>query len=153
MKILFVCPGKTDAAWLKEGIVEYQSRLKHYFPFEYFEVPIKKGLQKEEALKAETSEVIKVLKSNDFIVLLDNKGAPFSSESFADFINKKATENVSRLVFIIGGAYGFSNEVHEKANHKLSLSKMTFTHQMVRVIFLEQLYRAMTIIKGEKYHH
>ena len=116
---------------------------------------IKNGgkLSKKELKEKEGNLILKSLKNSDYIILLDDKGVTLSSIEFSEFLNKKMVSSANELVFIIGGAFGFSESVYKRANTKLSLSKMTFSHQMVRLIFKEQLYRAFTILKGEKYHH
>jgi 23S rRNA (pseudouridine1915-N3)-methyltransferase len=155
MKIKLICIGKTANNYLKDGINEYIKRLQHYCNFETIEIPdVKKKNLTEEQLKIEEGKLIlnKVSK-NEYLILLDERGKLYNSKEFSENINKKGINGISAITFVIGGAYGFSEEVYKNANEKLALSKMTFTHQMVRLVFLEQLYRAFTIIKGEKYHH
>lgn len=156
MKITLLVIGKTDAGYFIDAVNEYQSRLEHYIPFEIQVIPdIKnvKSLTAEQQKDKEGELIIKNLQAGDYTVLLDEKGKEHTSVQFANYIEKK-THNVSkRLVFIIGGPYGFSQTVYDKANEKLTLSRMTFSHQMVRLIFVEQLYRAMTILNNEPYHH
>jgi len=133
----------------------FTKRLKHYCKFEIvqLELPTKLKSSDSETIKKNEGELLlKKITPTDFIILLDEKGKEYSSVEFANFISKKSVHE-SSLTFVIGGAYGFSNEVYERANAKLSLSKMTFSHQLIRLIFAEQLYRAFTIIKGEPYHH
>ena len=139
-----------------EGEEEYFGRLKHYCHMERIELPdIKnqKNLSCEELKKAEGEKIMAQLGKNDTVYLLDDKGKQYTSPQLADFLQKEMNHNPGALVFVIGGAFGFSKELYALANGKISLSLMTFSHQMVRMIFLEQLYRAFTIIKGEKYHH
>ena len=155
MKVKFLVVGKTAFDYLKVGEEIYKDRLKHYCSFERIEVQdVKnpKNLSKDEIKRKEASSILTKLAANDFLVLLDENGNQFSSLEFAKWIEKR---NLSpqNIVFLIGGAYGFDKSIHERMNLKLALSRMTFSHQMVRLIFLEQLYRAFTIIKGEPYHH
>jgi 23S rRNA (pseudouridine1915-N3)-methyltransferase len=155
MKVKFLIIGKTAFDYLKVGEEVYQDRLKHYCSFERIEVQdVKnpKNLSKEEIKRKEASSILAKLSPNDFLVLLDENGKVFSSNEFAIWIAKRQSLP-QNIVFLIGGAYGFDGSLYERMNMKLALSKMTFSHQMVRVIFLEQLYRAFTIIKGEPYHH
>jgi 23S rRNA (pseudouridine1915-N3)-methyltransferase len=156
MKITLLLTGKTEADWLKEGINLYLSRLKHYIAFNLVELPGLKGaknLSEEQQKLAEAEMILKQVGNSDHVVLLDENGAGFSSLAFSKFLEKKMTGNTQRLIFIVGGPYGFHQQLYNRANEKLALSPMTFSHQMVRVLFMEQLYRAFTIIKGEKYHH
>ena len=155
MKIKLLVVGKTALDYLKVGEDIYQDRLKHYCSFERIEVQdIKnpKNFSKEEIKRKEAISILSKLSPNDFLVLLDENGKEFSSVELAHWIEKRNLL-AQNIVFIIGGAYGFDVSLYERMNMKLALSKMTFSHQMVRVIFLEQLYRAFTIIKGEPYHH
>lgn len=156
MKVKLVLIGKTDSNYLKDGINEYGKRLKHYLPLEIVVIPDLKNTKKlsEDQQKQKEGELISSqIKDGDFTVILDEKGKEFSSVEFSKFIEKQMISGLRNLVFVVGGPYGFSDEIHKRANIKISLSRMTFSHQMVRMIFLEQLYRAMTIIKGEPYHH
>ena len=156
MNIRLIVVGKTNANYLKTGESNYEDRLKHYCKFEELIIPpIKNGgklLNKDLKIR-EGQLVLKNIDSIDHIILLDENGEFFSSVDFSNLLNKKLQSSAKRLVFVIGGAFGFSEEVYKRANSKLSLSKMTFSHQMIRLIFKEQLYRAFTILKGEKYHH
>lgn len=156
MKIKLICVGKTDKKHLIEGEKEYLNRLKHYNKVEKTEIPeIKnaKNLSQDHIKKLEGELIINHIKPGDQVVLLDENGVAFSSIQFANFIQKKFNGGGKNLLFIVGGAYGFSDEIYNLSNNKISLSKMTFSHQMVRVFFLEQIYRAFTILKGEPYHH
>ena len=149
MKILLLVIGKTDEDYLITGIKKYVGRIGHYASFEMKEIPDprnRKTLSEEQQKTAESFLILSQLQPSDHVVLLDENGKQFTSVQFAESL-------VKRLVFIIGGPYGFSKEVYDRANAKLSLSPMTFSHQMVRLIFVEQLYRAFTILKGEPYHH
>lgn len=154
MKTKLIVIGKTGENYLKEGILDYSTRLKHYLPFEYEEVLVKAKKRRvpSQIKKVEGEQILNKTDKRDYLVLLDEAGKKYSSLQFAGKVQKWM--NTGRdLVFVIGGAYGFSEEVYNRANEKLSLSEMTFSHQMVRLFFTEQLYRAMTILKGEKYHN
>ncbi|OFX89924.1 MAG: 23S rRNA (pseudouridine(1915)-N(3))-methyltransferase RlmH [Bacteroidetes bacterium GWF2_33_16] len=156
MKVKLLCIGKTDAEFIVQGIREYEKRLKHYVSYESVYIPDVKNSKSltENQQKDKEGELLKsYLKESDFVVLLDERGKDYSSVEFSKFIEKHMISGLKSLVFIIGGPYGFSKDIVELSNAKISLSKMTFSHQMVRMIFVEQLYRAMTIIKGEPYHH
>ena len=156
MKVQFWVIGKTTDTYLLPGINEYKNRLKRYCQFEYIEFPaakIGKNASEKETKNKEEKAVLEKLQKSDFLVLMDEKGQEQTSEKFASFLSNHQMRGTKNLVFLIGGAYGFSTSVYERANTQIALSKMTFTHQMVRLIFTEQLYRAFTITKGEKYHH
>lgn len=156
MKTILLAIGKTDSQYFIEGIEEYRKRLEHYIPFEIQIIPdLKntKNLSSEQQKEKEGNLILKNLQAGDYIVLLDENGKEYSSIKFAEYIEKKTYTITKRLIFVIGGPYGFSQTVYEKANEKLTLSRMTFSHQMVRLIFIEQLYRAMTILNNEPYHH
>jgi 23S rRNA (pseudouridine1915-N3)-methyltransferase len=155
MKIELWAIGKTDIDYLKEGISIYEKRLKHYVSFEIVILnDVKNPPLSSEQLKIKEGEVILAkLQKDDCLIVMDESGKQFTSMDFASFLEKKQVESIKRLIFLIGGAFGFSETVYDRANHKMSFSKMTFTHQMIRLIFVEQLYRAYTIIKGEKYHN
>ena len=155
MKVKLLVVGKTAFDYLKVGEEIYQDRLKHYCSFERIEVQdVKnpKNFSKEEIKRKEAISILSKLSPNDFLVLLDENGKEFSSVELANWIEKRNLLP-QNIIFVIGGAYGFDSSLYERMNMKLALSKMTFSHQMVRVIFLEQLYRAFTITKGEPYHH
>ena len=155
MKISLVQIGKTQEPYLKEGINEYQKRLIKYTGFREITIPdLKnaKNLSTQEIKTREAQLIMKNCKNDDFIILLDERGLMMSSLEFAGYLTKKF--NAGRdIVMIIGGAYGFSKEIYERADDMISLSKMTFSHQLVRLILAEQLYRAMTIMRGDPYHH
>ena len=156
MKITLLTVGKTDKDWVKQGIDIYASRMKHYFPFSIVEIPELKNassLSQEQIKTKEGELILKNIKPTDDVILLDERGREFSSMEFAKVIQDKISYTGKDIVFIIGGAYGFSEVVRQRSNSKISLSRMTFSHQMVRAIFVEQLYRAFTIMKGEPYHH
>ena len=156
MKITLLIVGKTEDAYLKEGIDKYLKRLTYYTKIEVVEIAeLKntKALSQEQQKVKEAELILKRLSPLDHVILLDEKGIELSSTQFAAYIDKKALGSVANLVFIVGGPYGFDQTVYERADDKLSLSRMTFSHQMVRLFFAEQLYRAFTIIRGEPYHH
>ena len=156
MKITLLTVGKTEDAYIKDGIEKYAKRLKHYIKTELVDLPeLKntKALTFEQQKTKEAELILKKISATDHVVLLDEKGAEYTSAQFAAYIDKKGISSVQNLVFIVGGPYGFDAAVYERANDKISLSRMTFSHQMVRLFFVEQLYRAFTIIKGEPYHH
>ena len=156
MKIALLTVGKTDRDWVRQGLDIYVSRLKHYIPFSITEIPELKNVSalSREQIKAKEGELIlKNVKPADNLVLLDERGKEYSSVEFAKVLQDKINYEGKDIVFVIGGAYGFSEDVYRRANSKMSLSRMTFSHQMVRAIFAEQLYRSFTIIKGEPYHH
>lgn len=156
MKILLLVIGKTDEDYLITGIKKYVGRLGHYVSFEMKEIPDirnRKTLSEEQQKKAESFLLLQQLQPGDHVVLLDENGTSYTSMAFAENLEKLMASGAKRIVFVIGGPYGFAQEVYDKANAKMALSAMTFSHQMVRLIFVEQLYRAFTILKGEPYHH
>ncbi|MBQ2370418.1 MAG: 23S rRNA (pseudouridine(1915)-N(3))-methyltransferase RlmH [Muribaculaceae bacterium] len=156
MEISLIVIGKTNARYLQEGIDEYIKRLKHYIPYSITVLPdIKntKKLTEEQQKEAEGKLMLDTLKPGDCLVLLDERGKEFTSVAFADYLQRKMNAGLRRLVFVIGGPYGFSQSVYDRADEKISLSKMTFSHEMIRLFFTEQIYRAMTIQRGEPYHH
>ena len=156
MKIKVICIGKTGKKFLEEGEQEYLSRLKYYIVVERIEIPdIKnqKSLSEEQIKKQEGELILSKITTGDQLYLLDEHGKTFTSEKFADFLQQRFNQGGKSLALVVGGAYGFSKEIYEAANGKISLSELTFSHQMVRMILFEQLYRGMTILKGEPYHH
>lgn len=156
MKIDLVLVGKSDQKYLQEGIDIYLKRLKHYCQFEMKVIPdlkSTKSLSEEQQKEKEGELIMNQIKDSDFVILLDERGESLSSVDFAQLIEKRQVAGTRKLSFVIGGPYGFSKEAYAKANAKLTLSAMTFSHQMVRLLFIEQLYRAFTIINGEPYHH
>ena len=156
MKIVLLSIGKTNEKYLIEGISLYQKRLKHYTNFEMIEIPnIKKSqnLSKLELMKKEGELILKNIQNSDHLVLLDDKGKDYTSVKFSEKLQNWMISGKKRIVFVVGGAYGFSEEVFQRGNEKLSLSKMTFSHQMVRLFFVEQLYRGYSILNNEPYHH
>lgn len=156
MKVSLILVGKTTGNHFPQLIDEYCKRISHYIGFETITIPElrnTKNLTELQQKQAEGTLILKQLQPGDHLVLLDEHGKEFRSVEFAAWMEKKQNTVSRRLVFAIGGPYGFSQEVYELADEKMSLSRMTFSHQMVRVVFVEQLYRAFTIIKGEPYHH
>ena len=156
MTIKLILIAKTNVQQLRVLCEEYTKRLKHYtdFEIEILSLPKKKRFASESEQKTEEGKILlQKLKPSDVVVLLDERGREMTSEAFAKQIEKYQLQATKQLVFIVGGAYGVSREVFDRANMTMALSKMTFSHQMVRVIFVEQLYRAFTILKGESYHH
>jgi len=156
MKINLLLIGKTDDDYLKKGIEKYLKRLKHYIRVNIHVIPDLKNTRKltaEQQKQKEGEQILAKVANGDHLILLDEKGKEFNSEQFAKHIEKKMITGTRCIVLVVGGPYGFSDEIYKRCNEKISLSQMTFSHQMVRLIFAEQLYRAMTIIKGEPYHH
>ncbi len=156
MKIVLAVVGKTTNGYLRQGIDEYTSRLSHYIPFsiEYIDdVKNTRNLSEQQQKTAEGKSILAMLDKGDYVVLLDEHGKEFSSVQFSKYIEKRMASGARRMVLVVGGPYGFSQDVYDRANELLSLSKMTFPHEMIRLIFTEQLYRAMTIINHEPYHH
>lgn len=156
MKIILAVVGKMASGYMSKGIEQYASRLKHYVPFEILHIADAKNtksLTEAQQKAAEGRNILATLDSSDHVVLLDEHGKQFTSIEFARYIEKKMASVQRRLVFVVGGPYGFSPEVYARASEKISLSSMTFSHEMIRLIFTEQLYRAMTIVRGEPYHH
>ena len=155
VKLILLTVGKTDVSWVREGLQLYVGRLQHYVKFDLREIPELKGTSalSEELIRQKEGAMILKEAGNAEIILLDERGNQYRSLEFASWLQDRLNRGGRDICFVIGGAYGFSREVYEKASGKVSLSKMTFSHQMVRTIFAEQLYRAFTIIKGEPYHH
>lgn len=156
MKITLLIVGKTDKDWVRQGMEIYVSRLKHYIPFAVVEIPELKNvsaLTKDQIKTREGELILKNIKPTDDLILLDERGKEYTSVELAKVIQDKISYVGKDMVYVIGGAYGFSDAVYQRANSKISLSRMTFSHQMVRAIFVEQIYRAFTIMKGEPYHH
>ena len=156
MKITLLVVGKTTDPHFMAGIDEYARRIRHYLPFDMEVIPElrnTKSLSEEQQKEKEADLLLKVFQPGDHIVLLDEHGREFRSLEFASWMEKKMAAGLKRLVFVVGGPYGFSPRVHAAASEKISLSRMTFSHQMIRLIFAEQIYRAMTILNHEPYHH
>jgi 23S rRNA (pseudouridine1915-N3)-methyltransferase len=156
MKIKLIAIGKTDQEALNALIDVYQKRLKHYISFDIeiiADVKNAKSLSQQQLKEKEGQLILSKIQSGDVVVLLDEHGIQFRSVEFSNYLQKKMNAATKQLVFVIGGAYGFSHEVYQAASEKISLSKMTFSHQMIRLFMVEQLYRSFTILKNEPYHH
>ena len=156
MKIELAVIGKTSIGYLKQGVDEYIKRLKHYVPFEikYIDdIKNTKNISEDQQKRTEGAKILSLLDKSDFVVLLDEHGKEYTSMQYSSYIQKRMLSGAKKVVFVIGGPYGFSQEVYDRANDKISFSKMTFNHEMIRLIFTEQLYRAYTIINHEPYHH
>ena len=156
MKIKLLAIGKTDNKHLIQLIEEYQNRLKHYIKFELEVIPDIKNVKKLSEVQQKEKEgalILSKLQNTDDLVLLDDKGKQFTSIEFSQYLQKKMNSGIKQIVLVIGGPYGFSDSVYKKAIAKISLSKMTFSHQMIRLFTIEQIYRAFTILKNEPYHH
>jgi len=156
MKIKLLAIGKTDDKNLMSLIQTYEQRLKHYLKFELYIIPDirnSKNLSRHQQKEREGEMILKEIKTIDQLILLDEKGKEFRSIEFSKFLQKKMNSGIKELVFVIGGPYGFSDKVYQRANGKVSFSKMTFSHQMIRLFVAEQIYRAFTILKNEPYHH
>jgi 23S rRNA (pseudouridine1915-N3)-methyltransferase len=154
MKISLLCIGKTNEVHISEGVNIYQKRIQRYTVYQTIYTPeARKNLNREQQKIEEGQIILKKITTDDFLILLDEKGVELDSVQFAGLLEKHMIQSTKNITFVIGGPYGFSEDVYKRANYKLSLSKMTFSHQVIRLIFAEQLYRAFTIIKGEPYHH
>jgi 23S rRNA (pseudouridine1915-N3)-methyltransferase len=156
MKITLLLNGKTEDDYLVKGFTLYEQRLKHYISFETIVIPSlknTKALSIEQQKQKEGELILKHIQSPDKLILLDENGKEYISVNFSGFIQQQMNSGIKNVVFVVGGPYGFAEDVYKRANAKISLSKMTFSHQMVRLFFVEQLYRAMTILKNEPYHH
>jgi len=156
MKIALLCIGRTRDALLDQAIGRYSQRIAHYIGFQFVALPDLKAGSKltEQAQKErEGRQILSWLDNSDYVVLLDERGRQLTSREFAAEIDRRALQGLKRVVFVVGGPYGFSSDVYQRANSRLSLSRMTFSHEMVRLFFTEQIYRACTILKGEPYHH
>jgi 23S rRNA (pseudouridine1915-N3)-methyltransferase len=156
MNIKLIAIGKTDQEYLKEGVSIFEKRLNHYINFEIKVIPDIKNAQnlsKDQQKTEEGKLILKDITNTDVLVVLDEKGKSYTSLGFSKYLEQQMNNSVKNLVFVIGGPYGFSEDVYKRANGKISLSEMTFSHQMVRLFMVEQFYRAFTIMKGEPYHH
>ncbi len=156
MRVEFWITGKTAFAYLDEGIAIYEKRLKNYLTFQitiFQDIKNAKSLTPDLLKQKECEQQLAKINKDDFIVLLDERGKQWTSIDFANFMEQKMQQSTKRIIFVVGGAFGFSEAMYGRANQQLSLSKMTFSHQMIRVFFVEQLYRAMTITRGEPYHN
>ncbi|MDE6126532.1 MAG: 23S rRNA (pseudouridine(1915)-N(3))-methyltransferase RlmH [Muribaculaceae bacterium] len=156
MKITLLVIGKTNTASIAAGIDDYASRVNRYIPFEIITLPdarASRSMTETKQKEAEGKLILGALRPGDRLVLLDERGAELTSRQFSEMLERRVQTVAKRLVFAVGGPYGFSEEVYARADEKLSLSKMTFPHELVRLFFVEQLYRAQTISRGEPYHH
>lgn len=156
MKIVIMAVGRTATDYIRSATDEYLKRASRYMPVEFMIVPdikASRALDETSQKEREGMKIIEALQPGDRVVLLDEHGRQMTSREFAGFIERGALAGLKRLVFIIGGPYGFSDEVHRRADSEISLSRMTFSHEMIRLFFTEQIYRAMTILRGEPYHH
>src|SRR5690625_2345734 len=156
MRILFLLIGKTTNQHLQYLTDKYTKRLQHYIKFEIQVIPelkIRKNLSQEEQKSREAKEILKRIQPSDEVILLDEKGKKFSSIDFSKWLQKQMNSGKKQLVFVVGGPFGFSKEIYQRSNQKISLSKMTFSHEMIRPFFVEELYRGFTILRNESYHH
>jgi 23S rRNA (pseudouridine1915-N3)-methyltransferase len=156
MKITLLLTGKTDKDFLQKGIEMYEKRIKRYIDFDIKtlkDIKHNKKLSIKEIKESDAKQILQNIDPNDFLIILDEKGQSFGSIDFSTYLSKKIDTGIKHIIFAVGGAYGFSETVYKKANEMISLSKMTFSHQIIRLLFVEQLYRAFTIIKGEPYHN
>jgi 23S rRNA (pseudouridine1915-N3)-methyltransferase len=156
MKLQFWSIGKAHEAYVKEAVEIFTKRISHYYPVEWNIIPVPKNtamLSEMDLKKKEGETILNFLQKDDYLILLDERGKLIKSEELAKFIETRANESVKKMVFLIGGAFGVSDDVMKRANYKWSLSPLVFPHQLVRLILAEQVYRACTIIKNEKYHH
>lgn len=156
MKIILAVIGKTEVGFVRQGIEEYVKRLRHYATFNIQYVGDVKGTRNMSEAQQKTAEgksLLDAIENSDYVVLLDEHGSERTSVDFSQWMQRRMSSGSKRLVFVVGGPYGFSQEVYDRANEKISLSKMTFPHELVRLVFVEQLYRAFTILKHEPYHH
>jgi 23S rRNA (pseudouridine1915-N3)-methyltransferase len=156
MKLQFWSVGKTHEPYVKEGVEIFTKRISHYYPVEWNIIPVPKNtamLSEMDLKKKEGATILNFLQKDDCLVLLDERGKQMKSEELAKFIETRANESVKNMIFLIGGAFGVSDDVMKRANYRWSLSPLVFPHQLVRLIVAEQVYRACTIIKNEKYHH
>jgi 23S rRNA (pseudouridine1915-N3)-methyltransferase len=156
MKLTFLWTGKTSERWLQEGIDIYVERLKHYISLSIEIIPTPRNLPKQDVAKQKEIEgdaILNRIAPTDEVYLLDERGLAYSSEGLADFLQKRMTANTKNLVMVVGGPFGFSEKMYRRANGQISFSQLTFSHQMIRLLVCEQVYRAFTIIRGESYHH
>ena len=156
MKIKLILTGKTEGQFIREGILLFEKRLKHYVSFEAVylsDLRETAKLSHDQVKEKEAGQQLKQINPGDFVVLLDEKGKEFRSVEFSSFIQQRMNSGIKTLMFLIGGPYGFAKSILKRADAKLSLSRLTFSHQIVRILFMEQLYRVFTILKNEPYHH
>ena len=154
MKFLLLNVGKTNDKNIDSAIIEYHKKIQHYINFDIKNLIIKKNNSQKDKVKKNESDAIKnFINNNDYVILLDSHGTSFNSVDFSKKISKLMMSSIKRVIFVTGGAFGFHDDIYARANEKISLSQMTFTHQMVRLIFVEQLYRSFTILNNQPYHH
>ncbi|GAB1403011.1 23S rRNA (pseudouridine(1915)-N(3))-methyltransferase RlmH [Lentimicrobium sp.] len=156
MKITLLVVGKTAESWTKHGFESFEKRLKHYVRFDYIEVVVPKNNRSADVNQQRETEgklLMKYIQAGDLVCLLDENGEKYTSVQFSQWLQKQMNSGVKHLVFVVGGAYGFSGEMYQLSGHKIALSPMTFSHQLVRPVFAEQLYRAFTILRNEPYHN
>lgn len=156
MKIVLITVGKTSTPYIAAAVDDYIKRVNRYAAMELVTVPdlkVTRGLTEAQQKQREGQAILSLLQGGDHVVLLDERGRELTSRELAAEIDRRMVQGLKRLVYIVGGPYGFSQEVYDRADSKLSLSRMTFTHEMVRLFFAEQVYRSMTILRGEPYHH
>jgi 23S rRNA (pseudouridine1915-N3)-methyltransferase len=156
MQVILMLNGKTDQSFVSEGFAMFETRIKRYVKFSTIVIPALKNTKNmpiETQKNAEAELMLAQLQPSDAVILLDEKGKSFSSVKFANYLQKQMNAGIKRLVFIVGGPHGFGETMYQRANQKNSLSEMTFSHQLIRLIFAEQLYRAFTILNGEPYHN
>ncbi len=153
MEIVLMCVGRTATGFVKTGLAGYMRRLERYVPFRLMELPDLRSADSRQQKSAEGRVFLSKLQNSDYVMLLDERGSEYTSEGFATMLQKRMASGRKRIVMCIGGPYGFSQEVYDRADGMVALSKMTFTHDMARLVATEQIYRAMTILRGEPYHH
>ncbi len=154
LEIQLITIGKTQSKWLREGIDLYMERLRRYLPFSLIELPdARRARTAAEQKREEGRLLLSQINAGDRLILLDERGKGVTSEAFAEMLQKNMASGLKRLIFAIGGPYGFAQEVYDRSNAMLSLSQMTFTHEMARLFFIEQLYRGAAILRGDPYHH
>lgn len=156
MKMELWVVGRTTTSYIQSGIDIFSKRIVHYVPFDinvFQDIKTTKSLSEDKQKLMEGQRMLDALQPGDWVVLLDEKGKEYTSREFASYVDKRMVSVARRMIFVVGGPYGFSKAMYDRADEKMSLSKMTFPHEMVRLFFVEQLYRAMTILRGEPYHH
>jgi len=156
MKLVLVQTGKTDEAYIREGVDEYEKRIAKYAKYESLTLPDirnAKNMPSQVITEKEAVKMLEVIRPDDMVILLDDKGKEFTTLQFSAFLSEKMMSSKKRILFVIGGAWGFHESIYSRADCKVSLSKLTFSHQLVRLLFAEQLYRALTVIAGDPYHH
>ena len=156
MELILLSIGKINTNWIKEGVREYESRIKKYLKFTSIEIPDLKNsktLPLEKIKEEEGKLILNNISMSDLMIVLDEKGKEFTSKEFSFWIEKQLSTGKKKIIFVIGGPYGFSETIYKRADYKIALSKLTFTHEMAKLFLTEQIYRSMTILKGEPYHH